>query len=393
MKKVLNRPENVGAEMLQGLAVLSPGIVRLPGHKVMYRADAVQVRDQQVAIISGGGSGHEPGHAGYEALQIEYQKGIAYGYHMGLRPQTLYGIADSPVGLAAYFLDHDARSYELIARVFAGGSEGPYSRRRSGQHHAHLVDEYGALRGSSLLGKQGLFVLRHQRRRRSDRRERLSRRTLSCSTKLGGTGVPQAHSLQQAPQGRALCGLGTAEALCRRGSRGLPNIAQLVGRMMAGCERLPLETSGSAGGRSHSTHPIFDLPERSEGKNAVNPKCGTINPSPSKRRCAMPDPSQFNIDRTYRGRWTITFSNPPINMFAPSTILELGALMTDLEADPSVKVVVFQSANPDFFIAHLDVAKAAERRERWAFGATLCCVFVHASREHRQDSRPHARHR
>jgi pimeloyl-ACP methyl ester carboxylesterase len=38
--------------------------------------------------------------------------------------QTLYGIADSPVGLAAYFLDHDARSYELIARVFAGGSEG-----------------------------------------------------------------------------------------------------------------------------------------------------------------------------------------------------------------------------------------------------------------------------
>ena len=43
---------------------------------------------------------------------------------MGLRPQTLYGIADSPVGLAAYFLDHDARSYEMIARVFAGGTEG-----------------------------------------------------------------------------------------------------------------------------------------------------------------------------------------------------------------------------------------------------------------------------
>jgi enoyl-CoA hydratase/carnithine racemase len=73
----------------------------------------------------------------------------------------------------------------------------------------------------------------------------------------------------------------------------------------------------------------------------------------------MPELSQFNIDRTYPGRWTITFSNPPINIFAPSTIVELGALMTDLEADPSVKVVVFQSANPDFFIAHLDVAKAA----------------------------------
>src|SRR5215469_10841266 len=73
--------------------------------------------------------------------------------------------------------------------------------------------------------------------------------------------------------------------------------------------------------------------------------------------------SQFNVDRTDPGRWTITFSNPPINMFVPATIVELGALMTDLEADPSVKVVVFQSANSDFFIAHLDVAKGAERRE------------------------------
>ena len=50
-------------------------------------------------------------------------------------------------------------------------------------------------------------------------------------------------------------------------------------------------------------------------------------------------------------------------MFVPTTIVELGALTTDLEVDPSVKVVVFQSANPDFFVAHLDVARAAERPE------------------------------
>ena len=62
--------------------------------------------------------------AAYERLQYVYQKGIAYGFQMGLRPQTLYGIADSPVGLAAYFLDHDLRSYELIARVFDGQAEG-----------------------------------------------------------------------------------------------------------------------------------------------------------------------------------------------------------------------------------------------------------------------------
>jgi pimeloyl-ACP methyl ester carboxylesterase len=60
----------------------------------------------------------------YERLQFVYQKGIAYGFQMGLRPQTLYGIADSPIGLAAYFLDHDARSYELISRVFNGESKG-----------------------------------------------------------------------------------------------------------------------------------------------------------------------------------------------------------------------------------------------------------------------------
>ncbi len=60
----------------------------------------------------------------YERLSFVYQKGIAYGYQMGLRPQTLYGIADSPVGLAAYFLDHDARSYALISRVFAGEADG-----------------------------------------------------------------------------------------------------------------------------------------------------------------------------------------------------------------------------------------------------------------------------
>ena len=54
----------------------------------------------------------------YGRLQFVYQKGIAYGFQMGLRPQTLYGIVDSPVGLAAYFLDHDARSYEHIAHLF-----------------------------------------------------------------------------------------------------------------------------------------------------------------------------------------------------------------------------------------------------------------------------------
>ena len=62
--------------------------------------------------------------AAFERLRFVYSKGIAYGYQMGLRPQTLYGIADSPVGLAAYFLDHDFWSYAMISRVFSGEAEG-----------------------------------------------------------------------------------------------------------------------------------------------------------------------------------------------------------------------------------------------------------------------------
>ncbi|MGA7390204.1 MAG: epoxide hydrolase family protein [Pseudolabrys sp.] len=56
----------------------------------------------------------------YERLKFVYANGVGYGYQMGLRPQTLYGIADSPVGLAAYLLDHDAWSLELISRAFDG---------------------------------------------------------------------------------------------------------------------------------------------------------------------------------------------------------------------------------------------------------------------------------
>ncbi len=60
----------------------------------------------------------------WEQLALFYGKGLGYANEMSLRPQTLYGIADSPVGLAAWILDHDARSYALIRRVFDGHPEG-----------------------------------------------------------------------------------------------------------------------------------------------------------------------------------------------------------------------------------------------------------------------------
>jgi len=60
----------------------------------------------------------------YDQLDFFYKHGLAYAQEMSNRPQTLYGIEDSPVGLAAWMLDHDSRSYALIARVFAGQAEG-----------------------------------------------------------------------------------------------------------------------------------------------------------------------------------------------------------------------------------------------------------------------------
>jgi pimeloyl-ACP methyl ester carboxylesterase len=60
----------------------------------------------------------------YDQLDFFYKHGVAYAQEMGNRPQTLYAMADSPVGLAAWMLDHDAASYALIARVFDGQTEG-----------------------------------------------------------------------------------------------------------------------------------------------------------------------------------------------------------------------------------------------------------------------------
>jgi enoyl-CoA hydratase/carnithine racemase len=74
----------------------------------------------------------------------------------------------------------------------------------------------------------------------------------------------------------------------------------------------------------------------------------------------MTNYQQFAIDRSESGMWTVTFSNPPINLLDPTTIRELQALVTEAETDQSVKVLLFQSADQDFFIAHFDTSKAAQ---------------------------------
>jgi len=60
----------------------------------------------------------------WDGLDDFYKNGLGYALEMNNRPQTLYGIVDSPVGLASWILDHDIRSYQMIARVFDGKPEG-----------------------------------------------------------------------------------------------------------------------------------------------------------------------------------------------------------------------------------------------------------------------------
>jgi len=66
MKKIINKPDDVVEEMIQGVLVSHPNLARLEGYNVLVRADAKEFQQKNiVALISGGGSGHEPSHAGF----------------------------------------------------------------------------------------------------------------------------------------------------------------------------------------------------------------------------------------------------------------------------------------------------------------------------------------
>jgi pimeloyl-ACP methyl ester carboxylesterase len=145
----------------------------------------------------------------YEILKHFFATGVGYANEMANRPQTLYAIADSPVGLAAWMLDHDERSYQLIARRIRRRSGRPLARRRPRQRHPLLAHEYGSLLGPPLLGEPS-GLLRRQGRRDPCWRHRLPGRALSGSAELGGEGVSEARSLQPGRGGRALRRLGAA---------------------------------------------------------------------------------------------------------------------------------------------------------------------------------------
>jgi enoyl-CoA hydratase/carnithine racemase len=80
-----------------------------------------------------------------------------------------------------------------------------------------------------------------------------------------------------------------------------------------------------------------------------------MSSSPSKGTALMAY-TRFSLDRSTPSLWRVTFDNPPINLIDPVMIVELHDLLTEIEQDNRVAVVTFDSADPDFFLAHYDIA-------------------------------------
>jgi enoyl-CoA hydratase/carnithine racemase len=74
------------------------------------------------------------------------------------------------------------------------------------------------------------------------------------------------------------------------------------------------------------------------------------------------DATRFTVDRSSDSLWRVTFDNPPINLIDPQMVVELHQLLDRIQKDKRLVVVVFDSADADFFLAHYDIA--ADVRER-----------------------------
>lgn len=84
----------------------------------------------------------------------------------------------------------------------------------------------------------------------------------------------------------------------------------------------------------------------------------------------MADSSQISVTVRSPAYWRVTFDNPPLNIFGPETLPELDAVVTALESDDAVKVVVFDSAVEGFFLTHYNFVSELEESTRYPAGAT-----------------------
>src|SRR5580700_8813069 len=80
--------------------------------------------------------------------------------------------------------------------------------------------------------------------------------------------------------------------------------------------------------------------------------------------------THFRLDRRSPGYCRVTFDHPPINTITATTVAELAELVGLIEQDPDLNVVVFDSANPDFFLTHYDVERDPARTAALPVGPT-----------------------
>ena len=168
----------------------------------------------------------------YEQLSAFYAKHVAYAQIMATRPQTLYGLADSPVDLAAFALDHGDGTGQpgLVERVLDGTYQSALTRDDLLDNITlYWLTNTGVSAGSPVLGEQGR-LLRRQADHDPVRDQRLPGRALPGPAKLGRARVPQQPPLLQPTRPRRpLRRLGTTATLRRRDPRSVPVTALATG--------------------------------------------------------------------------------------------------------------------------------------------------------------------
>ena len=217
------------------------------------------------------------GRRAYEQLIRTYAQ-VEYARMMATRPQTLYGIADSPVGLAAWLLDHNDADGQPAAAVVSAldrttSDTGELTRDEILDNITLYWLTNTGVSASRLYWEYKGWLLQREGRVHPGCRNRLPRRAVSGAAQLGRAGLPQPHLLQRGRQGRPLRRLGGAGALQRRGPSGVP-VTALIGVCGRRARKVRAARGLFAEPLALSRHPL--LAGRLQHNRSPGPACSRL---------------------------------------------------------------------------------------------------------------------